>query len=481
MYAGRTSPLAGGRIWDPHLHIHTPGSNPAAPRSDPDAIDGGYVSAFQNFRWVLPYRPPHPMAPFDGRTAHRRLARPWRPLPTRTAVQGPQRVLAGSAVSVDDGLLRWGKLNGTGGVLKASKHNKRQLSSHPSADPARSHLNYALRGPSTAEEVAALARQLMADAGIHKLKRKDAVTAIEFVSSLPKGSTIDPKSYFAEFVAFIENRYGAHNILSADVHMDEPALHCHILMLPLEGGKLAGSSIAGGRQKFNELHTALHAEVAEKHGLRRPPPKLSGNARASAANQVLDALRQTGDIVMRSPVWGVTRKDIERYPDPYMAALGIQPATSHKPAKTFEQIATSTGTGPKTAAAEAHRDRRLSRQTSNPIEIDASGAHQSLSCVEIAQFAGDSSVSADHRQQGEACSTADATETPEHHPPRPVSPEAQPAPPAYTRIRDADLDPADFDRDTGEHITPPAPVRSEKPHPQSWLAARPSSPQAPGA
>jgi len=372
-------------------------------------------------------------------------------------------------MSADDGLLRLKMQNGAGAVLKASKHNKRKLASHKGADSDLSHLNQVLRGPSTPEDVAAMAKTLMSAAGIHTLKRKDNITAIEAIASLPVGSVIDPLAYFTDFNAWAEKRFGKHNILSADIHLDEAAPHCHILILPLVGDRLDASGIVGNRAALKSMNSDFHSDVASKYGLRLAPPKLSGDARRNAAKQVRERLIEDADVTMLGGVWASVCDAIDRYPEPFVAELGI--LLQAKPSKTFEQIATSTGKGPKTAAAEASRDRRLttgvSRTAPTTIGVEDGSEDRPLSCVGVAPIAPPSALPA---QPTEAHHPALQREQPAQ--PRPVLslvPPVDPDPP-ITRHRDSDMDPANWNSETGENMPRPAVPQSAKAAARAWAA-----------
>lgn len=127
-------------------------------------------------------------------------------------------------------MLRAKKLKGSAIVRAAAAHNKRtiqaELGAGGSIDAGRSRFNESLAGPSTAGLVADRARFLMETAGVVHL-RKDAVRAIEFVISLAPSHGIDDRSFFVDAVAWLAARYGGiDNVLSADIHRDEPAPHC---------------------------------------------------------------------------------------------------------------------------------------------------------------------------------------------------------------------------------------------------------------
>lgn len=133
------------------------------------------------------------------------------------------------------------KLTGHGIIRTAAKHNHRELLAEVGAnsagriDPNRTPLNYVLRGPNTAAEVADLERSLLEKAGITNI-RKDAVRGLELVFSLPPATKIDHREYFEEVTKWTESYFGV-PLLSSIVHLDEAAPHCHILLLPLVGGR----------------------------------------------------------------------------------------------------------------------------------------------------------------------------------------------------------------------------------------------------
>lgn len=68
--------------------------------------------------------------------------------------------------------------------------------------------------PNTPEAVAALARKLMADAGVGKL-RKDHAQAIELLFSLAPDTAINLGDYFRRCVAWTGEKLGVSNVLSA--------------------------------------------------------------------------------------------------------------------------------------------------------------------------------------------------------------------------------------------------------------------------
>lgn len=251
---------------------------------------------------------------------------------------------------IDGAILRAKKLKGQSIVRVAAAHNKREIQAELGAagsiDANRSHLNECLSGPPTAPQVADRAKAMTEAAGVLRL-RKDAVRAIEFVVSLAPAHAIDDRSFFIDAVAWLACRFGGEtNILSADIHRDEPAPHVHLLLLPLIDGRMNGSDALGGRTRLALLHSDFHAEVAAPYGLKRAAARLRGSAKAAGVMAVLEHLRGSSDPALHSAAWGAMRDCIERDPAPFLAELGIAaPQSRPKALRSMTAIFTSTGKG----------------------------------------------------------------------------------------------------------------------------------------
>ena len=238
-------------------------------------------------------------------------------------------------------------------LMQAARHNRREIQAELGAsghiDVSRMDQNETMVGPGTAADVVALARALMAGAGVDVGKlRKDHVQAIELLFSLPPGTAIDDGRYFRHCVAWAGEHFGAANILSADIHRDESAPHCHVLVLPLIDGRMRGGDLID-RPGVLALRESFYRDAAKPFGLTKPISRLAGAARADGAQAVLQALRTGQDAILQSAVYQVVKQAIERDPAPYMAAMGIEVQTpKHKPMRTMAQIFTSTGKGAKT-------------------------------------------------------------------------------------------------------------------------------------
>lgn len=203
------------------------------------------------------------------------------------------------------GFLRIKKLKGNGIVKKAAGHNKRSIPSDEKIDPTRSNLNYALAGPTTATDVAQLAKDLMSAAGLDAI-RKDAVRGVEVVFSLRPGHGLDERAYFTDCAEWTARYYGS-VIVSVDVHLDEAAPHCHLILLPLVNGRMIGNKLLGYKKEMSEMQTQFHRDVASWYGLSKAPPKLTGASKEAAVKAVLEKMRETGDAALQSAVWATIR------------------------------------------------------------------------------------------------------------------------------------------------------------------------------
>ncbi len=345
------------------------------------------------------------------------------------------------------------KLKGGGIITVAARHNKREIQAEMGAagsiDSTRAHLNYALAGPTAAVDVGLLAKELMTEAGVGKL-RKDAVMALEIVFSLPPGHGLDDRAYFTACAEWAGAAFGgAHNVLSVDIHRDESQPHCHVLLLPLVDGRMAGSNLIGGKQKLMALQKDFHAKVAAPHSLRKAPARLSGAAKQAGAKAVLQKLREASDSALQSLVWAQLREAVERDPTPFLLALEIELTAPKKPGRTMAQIFTSKGKGP---AKESPNP--IGIGPSNPIGFVVPEKERTLCSV---GFASKPTLQAQPPRPTPPASARKPAPTP-----APALPESDPML-ETTRIRDSDLDPQRYDPGSGEYIPqkPPAPRQRE--------------------
>ena len=227
-------------------------------------------------------------------------------------------------------------------LLEAAKHNRRETQAKQGfasrIDPARSTDNETLFGPATADDIVALAARIAVDAGVNpKTVRRDHCQAVELVFSLDRHTQIDTGIYFRRCVHWVASAFLDTAVLSADIHRDEAAPHCHVLLSPVVGNRMAGSDLID-KKRLKALRDSFWHHVAGPAGLARPQAKLLGASKVLAAASVVTHLEKIGDPVLRSPLWSLTRINIEREPLPYLRALDIDPQSIRQLPKTSRTL-----------------------------------------------------------------------------------------------------------------------------------------------
>ena len=242
-------------------------------------------------------------------------------------------------------VLRIKKLKGCGIITKAARHNLREIQAEVGADshidPLKTSQNIILRGGFLATDVARRADDLMAQENVKSI-RKDAVLGVEILFSLSPLSGIDERDFFTDAVAWAEIFFEL-PILSAVIHNDETAPHCHVIMLPLFNGRMIGSKKIGYKSHLKVIHADFHAKVGQGYGLVRQASqkRYSRFARVKAAGMVVDSLRKNYKHFKEPTICDALRDSITENPLPAMLALGLEmPKAKIPKPKTFAGIMT---------------------------------------------------------------------------------------------------------------------------------------------
>ncbi len=281
----------------------------------------------------------------------------------------------------------------------AAKHNKRELAQEleerDRIDPKRTPLNYAITGAIDSTGVVAMASQLLESIGVSPDKmRRDYCQAVEIVFSLPANTTIDIKRYFADCSEWSCARFGAENILSVDVHLDESAPHCHALIAPIRSGRWIGCKVID-HTNTKALRESFSQQVASVYGLKMVE-RLKGSRKGEAVAKLMGYIENHDRGLLQSPAWQPFRQAIERNPAPFLTAYGLE--LEDKPQaklKTTVQIFTSRGKGAKreTLHLPIRNPLGIDAQTNKPVQANPIGIqnkgekYQSLSCVGFATWA----------------------------------------------------------------------------------------------
>lgn len=170
-------------------------------------------------------------------------------------------------------ILRIEKAKTMANVGSRAAHNMRQNpTAAPHADPTKRKQNRVLVGPSDAPGVVAAVEKKLAS--MPKF-RKDAVRAVEvLMTTSPEffdAAKPDSKkwtAWIAESMAWLNNTWGAENVVSAVLHRDEATPHIQALVVPVHDGKLRAAHWLDGPAKLSKLQDG-YAEATQAQGLRR--------------------------------------------------------------------------------------------------------------------------------------------------------------------------------------------------------------------
>lgn len=281
--------------------------------------------------------------------------------------------------------LRLKTIAGGGKFLAALRHNKRtnqnERGSAAHINAALTCHNYALLGLATPEAVTQHAKNMRLNAGIEKV-RKNGVLAIEVVFSLPVNSLIDHHAYFTACVNWAAQQFGADNLLSADVHLDEAAPHCQMLVLPLRNGRMQGDAIMGDRQTMLDRQAHFFEHVASVFGFvkQQLKPRMCLADKQSLVATVCTHIRQTADQCQQSPAWALIRDLIEEAPTRWAECYGLELEHESKPKRmrTVAEIFTSKGKGAKTEREDANNQSRDNQKPYRGLAVKSTNPYVSV-------------------------------------------------------------------------------------------------------
>jgi len=170
------------------------------------------------------------------------------------------------------------KVKGAAAVAGLQIHNRRERAnsnSNPDIDHSRSNLNYAL------VEIPGKNFNTLADERIKqgytgtKAIRKDAVRVVTgiFTSDtafFENKPLEEQRKFFEDCLKWTQGRFGAENIISAIVHMDEETPHLHIEFIPLTAdGRLTAKDVLGGRVDLQQMQDDFYKTVGQVWGMER--------------------------------------------------------------------------------------------------------------------------------------------------------------------------------------------------------------------
>ena len=168
------------------------------------------------------------------------------------------------------------------GIVRIQKYNnsqvrgienhleRRNTTTNPDIDKSKSKMNYDLTAMKN-RTLKSLIKEKLQNVEIKK-KRKDVVTMVEmlFTASpefFENMSAEEIRQYFQKCYEFAAKKYGAENIIAADVHLDEKTPHMHLELVPISKGRLCAKDLFN--HKLDQLQEQAHQEVFSKYGLER--------------------------------------------------------------------------------------------------------------------------------------------------------------------------------------------------------------------
>ena len=164
-------------------------------------------------------------------------------------------------------IMRCAKLKTMGGVASSLQHNFRERET-ANADAEKTPNNEHLAASSTAEAMGQL-RELLPEK-----RRKDAVVAVEYLfATSPEwaktASGAAQATFFNKSMEWLENKYGAENVITATIQRDETTPHLSAFVVPItEDGRLSAKEFIGNKAKMSADQTSF-AEAVQEVGLKR--------------------------------------------------------------------------------------------------------------------------------------------------------------------------------------------------------------------
>lgn len=155
-------------------------------------------------------------------------------------------------------------------------------------DNERSWLNYNLAPQRPVSQVEFI-NERIDSLNLKRRPRKDAVRMCDCVITMPR--RFDPsrqREFFDAAYAFLAQRYGAENVVSAWVHRDETQPHMHFAWVPVtQDGRLSAKSVVN-RLDLKTLHPDMQVAMETALGCKVEiilDPEKAGEKQLSALNQ----------------------------------------------------------------------------------------------------------------------------------------------------------------------------------------------------
>lgn len=163
------------------------------------------------------------------------------------------------------------KRQSVGNVERENERDQTYEAKNPKIDLSRTRNNYHIVGPP--QSYMDFINDRISSLNLKRKVRSDAIymntfvlgSGHEFFEGMPTAKQCE---FFEDCVKFFADKYGAENIISAVVHMDETTPHLHLNLVPITGGKLCSKDLFSPK-KLSMLQSELAEVVGKKWGLKR--------------------------------------------------------------------------------------------------------------------------------------------------------------------------------------------------------------------
>ena len=166
-----------------------------------------------------------------------------------------------------------------GAVSRIEKHHERKkdvYKSNPDIDVSKTHKNFHIKDPP--DSYRRLIRKRIEEVGCRT--RKDSVVLQDSICTASpeffKGKTSrETEDFFRTAYRFYCKTFGADNIISAVVHLDERTPHMHVCFVPItKDGKLSSKTVIGGPAGLVKLQDDFYSHMFYQFSeLKRGIPK----------------------------------------------------------------------------------------------------------------------------------------------------------------------------------------------------------------
>lgn len=155
-----------------------------------------------------------------------------------------------------------------GNMLHHYERDREATLERENIDRERTSLNYNL-APARESTLDFINRRIE-ELALKRAPRKDAVRMVDICLTLPDNDAYSgrEKEFFRVAYQELEKQFGAENVVSAYVHMDEATPHMHFAFVPItKNGRLSAKDVLN-RKVLNNLHPQMEHAMCSYFGVK---------------------------------------------------------------------------------------------------------------------------------------------------------------------------------------------------------------------